>query len=148
MLINIETNLTLKEIENILSNKICHKYTFFQRNYDLGINWIKNNKNFICLFYEDGTKEKSGYQSRVKSFFYGKVIKVNKKYRIVGISCVNILFIIEMLIILGVLLYNINNFDFDAVFGVLFFFLTFLLFNLNIPKGNKEIKDYLERQFL
>ena len=148
MLINIETNLSLIEIENILSNKTCHKYAFFHRNYDLGINWIKNNKNFICLFYEDGTKEKSGYQSKIRSFFYGKVIKVNEKYRIVGISCPNIFFIIDMLIIFCVLLHNINNLDFDAVYGISFVSLTFVLLNLNIPQGNKEIKDYLERQFL
>ncbi|MEE0913763.1 MAG: hypothetical protein U0L76_04155 [Ruminococcus sp.] len=147
MLINIETNLSIEEIENILSNKICHKYPFFHREYDLGINWVSNNKNFICLFHEDGTKDRWGYQTKVKPFFYGKVIKVNNKYRIIGISCVNIFFIITALIVFGAIIFYMDSFNFDAVFGILFFSLTVVLFNLHIPKGNKRIKDYLERQF-
>lgn len=147
MLINIETNLSLKEIEIILSNKICHKYPFFHREYDSGINWVSNSKNFICLFSEDGTTDRWGYQSKVKSFFYGKVIRVKDKYRIIGISCVNIFFIITALIVIGAIIFYIDSFDFDAIFGILFFSLTVVLFNLNISKGNNKIKDYLERQF-
>lgn len=147
MLINIETNLSLKEIEIILSNKICHKYPFFHREYDLGINWVRNSKNFMCLFYEDGATDRWGSQSKVKSFFYGKVVRVKDKYRIIGISCVNIYFIITALIVFGAILINIDSFDYDAIFGILFFSLIVVLFNLHIPKGNKRIKDYLERQF-
>ena len=147
MLINMETNLSLKEIEIILSNKICHKYPFFHREYDSGINWVSNSKNFICLFSEDGTTDRWGYQSKVKSFFYGKVIRVKDKYRIIGISCVNIFFIITALIVFGAIIFYIDSFDFDAIFGILFFSLTVVLFNLNISKGNNKIKDYLERQF-
>lgn len=147
MLINIETTLSLKEIEFILSNKICHKYPRFYREYDLGINWVKNSKKFLCLFYEDGTTDRWGYQTKVKSFFYGKVIKANDKYRIVGISCANIFFIITALIVFGVILFNIDSFNLDAISGILFFSLIIALFNLNIHSGNKKIKEYLERQF-
>lgn len=148
MLINIKTNLSLEEIEIILSNKTCHKYPLFHNEFDLGINWVKNNKKFICLFYEDGTENRWGSQSTVKAFFYGKVIKINKKYRIIGISCVNIFFIITTLIILGSIIFYTDSFNFDTIIGLLFFFLVFALFNLNIGKGNKKIKDYLKRQFL
>ena len=147
MLINIETNLSIEEIENILSKKICHKYRFFHREYDLGINWVKNNRKFICLFYEDGTKDRWGYQTTVKSFFYGIVLKVNNKYRIIGVSCVNIFFIISTLIILGLIVFYADSFNFDTIFGIFFCFLIFILSNLNISKGNRKIKEYLERQF-
>ena len=86
MIINIETNLSLNKIENILSNKICCKYPFFNcDDYKLGINWVSNNKNFICLFYEDDTKDRWGYQTKVKSFFYGRAIRIKNKYRIKGL---------------------------------------------------------------
>lgn len=147
MFINIESNLSIKEIESILSDKICHKYPFFHNEYDLGINWVKNSRNFICLFYEDGTEDRWGYQTTVKSFFYGKIIKVNNKYRIIGITCVNIFFIITTLIFFGVFIFNIDSLNLDAIFGVLLFSLIVVLFNLNIDKGNKKIKDYLKRQF-
>ena len=147
MLINIETTLSLKEIEMILSSKRCHKYPLFHGEYDLGINWVKNNRKFICLFYEDGTKDKWGYQTTVKSFFYGKVLKVNNKYRIIGVSCVNIFFIIATLIILCLIVFYADSFNFDTIFGIFFCFLIFILANLNISKGNRKIKEYLERQF-
>ena len=148
MIINLETNLSLNEIENILSDKKCSKYPFFQGNdYDLGINWVNSNKNFICLFYEDDTKGKWSYQTTVKSFFYGKVIKVKNKYRIFGITCVNIFFIISMLVLIGVFIYNTDSFTFDTAFGILFITLAIFLFNFNIPNGNKKIENYLKWQF-
>ncbi len=147
MLINLKTDLSINEIENILSNKICNKYPLFGGEYDLGINWVKNSSNFICLFYENGTKDRWGGQTTVKSFFYGRVIRINGKNRVVGVSCVNIFFIIVTLIILAEIILNTGAANFDSVFGILLFCVIFVLFLLDIPKGNKKIKDYLKRQF-
>lgn len=147
MLINLETDMSLNEIENILSNKTCQKYPFFNSEYNLGINWVRNSKNFICLFYESGAKDRWGYQTKVKSFFYGKVIRVNGKYRILGISCVNLFFIIITLMILTAVIINGGGFNCDSVFGIFFLCIISVLFTLDISKDSKKIKNYLERQF-
>lgn len=49
MLVNIETNLSLKEIERLLSEKVCYEYPFFHHDYDLGINWVNNTKDLVCF---------------------------------------------------------------------------------------------------
>lgn len=148
MLINIETNLSLKEIELILSNKTCHKYPFFYNENDFGINWVKNDSKFICLFYEDGEEDRHGNRTTLRSFFYGKLIKVNNKYRIIGITCANILHAIIPLLILAEGILGVDNLDFGEIFAILLFSAIFVFFNLNILKGNRKIKEYLERQFL
>ena len=148
MLVNIETNLSLKEIERLLSEKVCYEYPFFHHDYDLGINWVNNTKDLVCLFYEDGAKDRWGYQTTVKLFFYGKVIKFNNKYRIIGVSCINILFIILTLVFLGWLVFSAISFNEDTTFGILLCLLIFGLANCNISKGNKIIKKYLEQEFL
>jgi primosomal protein N' (replication factor Y) len=76
------------------------------------------------------------------------VSKVNNKYRIIGVSCINILFIILTLVFLGWLVFSAISFNEDTTFGILFILLIFGLANCNISKGNKIIKKYLEQEFL
>lgn len=149
MLINIETNLSLKELNTVLSQKNCYKYPFISRKieYNLGINWISNHKKFICLFYEDGTTDRWGYQTTVKPFFYGKVLKIKGKNKIVGICCPNVTFVLLTLSILFTTILCSGGFTYDLVFDLLLFFVIVTLFYWNIPEHYKKIKDYLEKQF-
>ncbi len=147
MIVNIKSNLSLKEIENILSEKRCHKYPLFHSECSLGINWVNNSKNFLCCFYEDGSTDRWGCQDAIKSFFYGKVIKINDKYRIIGITCVNAFFVFTTILFSVLFILGIGSFNFDSIFGILFFILIIILMNLKISKGNKLIKNHLEKLF-
>lgn len=79
MFINIKSDYSTAEIERILSSKRNVKYMRKYVDYDLGINWVSHRKNLLCLFYNFGTKDKHGYQSTVRPYFYGKVFKTKKE---------------------------------------------------------------------
>lgn len=99
MFINIKSDYSTAEIERILSSKRNVKYMRKYVDYDLGINWVSHRKNLLCLFYNFGTKDKHGYQSMVRPYFYGRVFKTKKGNRIIGIALPEITFLLLSLVI-------------------------------------------------
>ncbi len=150
MIINIKTNRTIEEIENTLSNQVLEKYPRRYSENRKGINWVSNKKDFLCLFYEDDTRDSWGYQPPSKPFFYGKLIKFRGNYRIIGIACLNI---VDILIILALLLITILGadefleFDSETLFGLVFACFILAIFVNDLLIGTKEIKKYLIEKF-
>lgn len=149
MIINIKTNRSIEEIENILSLQKLEKYPRRYQEYDLGINWVKNKTKFLCLFYEDGSTDRHGNYLEVKQCFYGKVIRFKEYNRIVGISTINIVVLVKLLLLLLFAYFigdEVFNLGFDLI-GIIFVSFVLAVFVNDILKGNSEIKKYLISKF-
>lgn len=150
MIINIKSKFSVEKIEYILSSQQLENYPKSSCQYNLGINWVSNKRNFLCLFYEDGAKDRFNCSFNAKPFFYGKVIKHKDDYRIVGIACLNIVHIILLFVALLISIFTSDEFiqfDNGTLFALIFVSFLISIFVSDFFDGIKEIKKYLLNKF-
>ena len=140
----------MKKIENTLSNQVLEKYPRKYSENRKGINWVSDKKDFLCLFYEDDSRDRFDYQTTAKPFFYGKLIKFRGNYRIVGIACLNIVHILIILALLIITIFGADEFlefDIETLLGLVFACFILAIFVNDLLIGTKEIKKYLIEKF-
>lgn len=147
MIVNIKTDYRPSEIEYILNLQNSVGRAKKSIDYGLGINWVSNKSKRLCLFYNDGAKDRWGYQSLLRAYFYGKVISTKNGCRVVGIVCPKLSYLISAFIIFLVFVFGVFYDPAEYIIGIIFFAVVLVLLNFNIPKGIREIHKYLEGKF-